>query len=193
MSRKVYLIIFAAVMLTQWAVPGWIILESESVLSNGEEYHFQTQPVDPTDPFRGKYITLHFEENSINVPAGQELSKGDKVYVALDRNEEGYAILKGLYRNASEVDGIAMQAIVEYVSPGDSVENVLLQNSFEKFFLEESKASDAERVYWENSRDEKNKPYAVVMVHDGVPILKDVRIGDKSIVDIVREINRSED
>jgi uncharacterized membrane-anchored protein len=192
MSRNTYIALFAVVATAQWIVPAGIIWESENALTNGEEFLFQTRPVDPADPFRGKYITLSFEENSIDLPKGLEVTEGDRVYVELGRNAEGYAVLRNIHKERPpDTGGSFMKASVEYVLRTPGEENVILKYSFEKFFLEESKASDAERVYWENSRDNQNKTYAVVMVHDGVPILKDVKINDRSITDIVRELNKS--
>jgi uncharacterized membrane-anchored protein len=61
MIKKTILPLFALTCLAQWFVPAQMIYDQEQVLREGKTYHFKTAPIDPSDPFRGKYITLSFE------------------------------------------------------------------------------------------------------------------------------------
>ena len=67
MSTKIIVIIaFIFMVFAQWYVPSKMILDREDILKNGEEFKFLTQPIDPSDPFRGKYITLNSEMSIFN-------------------------------------------------------------------------------------------------------------------------------
>ena len=49
------------VCLLQWTVPLGLIWQHQATLRTGTVYRFRTAPVDPVDPFRGRYVQLRFE------------------------------------------------------------------------------------------------------------------------------------
>ena len=49
-------ILFIIVVCAQLFVPSQMIFQQEDVLKTGTAFKFKTQPVDPSDPFKGKYI-----------------------------------------------------------------------------------------------------------------------------------------
>jgi len=58
-QNKLFLfLLFGVMVLLQWFVPSKMIWNQEDILTNGELYKFECKPIDPYDPFRGKYITL---------------------------------------------------------------------------------------------------------------------------------------
>ena len=62
MLNKRYLFAgFILVALLQLFVPANMIWQEEGTIQEGTEFHFKVAPVDPNDPFRGKYISLAFE------------------------------------------------------------------------------------------------------------------------------------
>src|SRR5690554_461138 len=63
-NKKFLFIAFILVAIIQLAVPAKMIWDKENVLKSGKEFKFETAPVDPTDPFRGKYIALNYKENT---------------------------------------------------------------------------------------------------------------------------------
>ncbi len=64
-----------------------------------------------------------------------------------------------------------------------------IEYPFDRFYLEESKAPEAERAYWEANRDTTQVAYALVAVKNGHAALKDVMINNKSVIDVVNELN----
>ncbi len=52
------MVLFAVMCLAQWIVPGKMVYDSENTIAEGTLYKFKTAPVDPSDPLRGKYVTL---------------------------------------------------------------------------------------------------------------------------------------
>ncbi len=65
--------------------------------------------------------------------------------------------------------------------------SIYLEYPFDKMFLEESKASDAEQAYWESMKDSVVS-YAMVKVLDTDAVLVDVILNDSSVVDIVKRM-----
>lgn len=185
MNKPLVAILFVLMCIGQWYVPGAMIAAQEDVLRNGEVFRFRTQPVDPTDPFRGKYITLSFRDDTFETTDADQWNYGDKVFVVVEPDAEGFARIVGLsdVKPAEGLDFLAAK-----ISYG-SERQVRVQFPFDRFYLEESKASGAEDAYRESNRDSTQVTYAVVRIKDGLSTLEDVMIDDRSIGDIVREMN----
>jgi len=191
--KKIALVAFPIMCLAQWFVPGKMIYDQEAVLHTGTVYKFKTQPIDPTDPFRGSYITLYFEARSVEVNDPKEWAMGEKVFVILKNDSAGYAQIDHLSKTKPEGRDY-IETTVEYVTEYQAPYTVNLALPFERFYLEESKAPEAERVYWEAARnDSAQVAYALVSIQNGNAALKDVMINDRSIVDIVREMNSKQE
>lgn len=184
--------IFIVMALVQWYVPVSMIRESEEALAEGDELLFLTRPVDPSDPFRGKYITLSFEEENLKVDTVPRYVRDQEIYALFTVDPAGFADLVSLHE---EDPGDELSWVLKVKVAGayvyDSVQSVQLQFPFDRFYLEESKASDAEKAQWGNrlQTDVEKRTYAVVKIKGRRAVLTDVRIGNKSIVDIVREMN----
>ncbi len=67
-NKKIILISFALLVLLQIWTPAAMIWNREDVLRSGKAFKFRSAPVDPNDPFRGKYIILSFRENGFKNP-----------------------------------------------------------------------------------------------------------------------------
>lgn len=185
MSKPLIAILFVLMCFSQWYVPGSMIAAQEDVLRNGTVFHFRTRPVDPSDPFRGKYITLSFQDETFETTEADQWKRGDKVFVVLEPDDRGFARMVDL-TDVKPAQGLDyLEAEVSY----SGERNVRVDFPFDRFYLEESKASDAEQAYWDSNRDSTQVTYAVVRVKDGQSTLEDVMINDRSIVDIVREMN----
>jgi uncharacterized membrane-anchored protein len=187
MIKKIILPLFALMCLAQWFVPAQMIYDQEQVLREGKTYHFKTAPIDPSDPFRGKYITLRFEEDRVEVVDPKEWKNAEDVYVSIV-DSAGFAKISTVSLYEPEGSDY-IKARISHVSDYGKPYMLQIQYPFERFYLEESKASEAERLYWENRTDSTQVIYAVVSVKNGSAALKDVMLNDRSIVEVVKEIN----
>jgi uncharacterized membrane-anchored protein len=187
---KPYLLTFFFVAcFAQWYVPGAMIAEQEDLLRHGRLFRFKTEPVDPSDPFRGKYITLDFRDDIFEDPGGSKWERGQTVFVLLEQGTDGFARIADLSPVAPQTEGVDFLE----TEVGYSLNNgeVRVDYPFDRFYLEESKASQAEQVYWEANRtDSTQTAYALVRIKNGKAALEDVMINDRSIADIVRELNK---
>lgn len=183
MKRPVF-IFFVIIALLQLAVPAKMILDKENILSLGAPYKFRTAPIDPSDPFRGKYITLSFDANEFEVPNDTSWRTNDVVYVHLGKDKEGFAKIKDITRQPPADGNVDyVKARIRYAYD----DKVTIEYSFNHYYMEETKAYDAEVAYRDSRLDTAQVVYALVNVRKGEAVLKDVMINDTSISDFVEE------
>ena len=173
--------------LMQWFVPSKMIWDREVILKYGQEYLFECQPIDPNDPFRGKYITLRFSASNTSIPDSSSYERGQKIYLDFEKDDLGFAKISTIKREASSNLENSLIANVEMISGNKGASNRLLyiKYPFERFYMEESKAKPAEDLYRTSARDTSSVTYAVVMIKDGVGVIKDVMIDGVPIANVV--------
>ena len=181
-NRKLLIIGFVLVALAQLYVPASMILEKEEVLETGKMYKFKTAPIDPTDPFRGKYIVLNFTNNSVMVDEDENWMYEEDLYVFLKEDAKGYAIIDSVSKNKPEHTADYFKA--KYIRIYEK--ELFVKYPFNRYYMEESKAYEAELAYRKSVVSQQQKTYAKVMVKDGVAVLVDVLINEVSIREVVK-------
>lgn len=162
-----------------------MILDREEVLRTGKEYKFKTTPIDPNDFFRGKYIVLRYEENTIQIQSESDWVRNETIYVILTTDNEGYAKIHSVSKEEPTDNQYFLKAKVSHVT-FDSSNKLAIDYPFDRYYMEESKAYDAEQTYRESLRDTSRVTYALVSIKDGEAVLKDVLIDGISIKEIVK-------
>lgn len=186
-SRNLIIVLFILVALVQLYVPTKMILDSQNVLKNGVAYKFKAAPVDPNDPFRGKFITLRYKEESFTVSDENQWERKEPIYVVLEENDTGFVQIKNIVKSKPKNTSEFVKATIQYASR-DQSNKVQIAYPFDRFYMEESKAPEAERVYNKAARDvNKHTTYAIVYVKDGNAVLDDVMIDAISIKEIVKK------
>lgn len=181
MSAKKYLFyLFVLVALIQLYVAASVILGREKVIRHGELHRFRTAPIDPNDPFRGKYIVLDFDSTQYKPKKKVKFETGEKVYVTLNVDKEGFSWIKSVYKKEPEHETY-LTATVDYVLDWEGKE-VMIAYPFDRFYMEESKAPVAERLYFRRRRNPETVAYAEVRILNGESVLTDVKIDGVSIV-----------
>ena len=188
--KKITIGLFIAMCLLQWLVPAKMIIDSENLLREGIQYRFRTIPVDPSDPFRGKYITLNFEANSITLPDSTDWKTGEEVFVSFTTDSAGFAKAEAVYKDEPS-GGPYLRTTIRYTTTNEPF-RVFFELPFNRFYMEESKAPQAEQVYSDAQRDSTQVTYGLVSIGTGTALLKDVMINEKSITEIVNELNEDE-
>ena len=183
-NKKLPLAAFILVALAQLYVPAKMILDRENILTSGIDFKFKTAPIDPNDPFRGKYISLQYENNVIEIQNEGDWLSGEDIYVILANDSNGFAKIESVSKTKPSDEVSFVKAKVSYVSDNGS-QQLTVYYPFDRFYMEESKAYEAEKVYRESLPDSTQVAYALVKIKDGEAVLKDVLINDVSIKDIV--------
>jgi len=169
-------ICFVIISIAQIGVPVHMIMDSEDALLSGNAYKFRTRPIDPMDPFRGKYITLQYEINRFN--SEETYVKGEEIYVYLKEDEEGFAEVSYVSKVLLPNKGDYVLANVTY----DRKDSVHFQLPFNVFYMEESKAYDAELAYNKINRDRScDNVYALVYVKNDKAVIENVFIDNVPI------------
>lgn len=161
--------------LVQLYVPANMIFKKESVLTEGKEFRFRTRPIDPSDPFRGKYVVLSFQDNAIKVNNAADWYPGEEIYVSLTTNEEGFAKIQSVSKDQPMDTEDYVKSTIEYIM-NDSVRDLTVYFPFDRYYMEESKAYNAELAYNEATLDTNQISYALVSVKKGDAVIKDVII-----------------
>lgn len=180
------LAVFIFIAFLQIFVPAKMILDREVVLNSGTEYKFKTAPVDPTDPFRGKYVRLNYKERRVDIDNESNWTSGDDIYITLSRDKNGFAKIKSISKEPSPLNEDYFKAIVSLVT-SDGSNKLTISYPFNRFYMKESKALAAENAYRKSQADTSKVTYALVNIKDGKAVLKDVLIDGISLKDIVSE------
>ena len=182
MNPRVALLLVVGVI--QLAVPGWMVFEQEQILRLGTEYKFQTEPVDPYDLFRGRYVALRFKAEDFEQKGESDLTWGSKVYVAVKTNPDGFAEVERVSREPIKGDNVFRAT----VRSGLRSKNLRLEFPFHKYFMEEALAPQAEKAYSAaNRRNATQKAWALVRLRHGKTALSDLILDGQPIRDYLRD------
>lgn len=165
MKRGLLLAAFAVTALAQLAVPAHLIRRQQTTLAHGTEYRFRTAPVDPADPFRGRYVALDFEAACADTGYEPHWPVQERKWFArLARDAEGYARIEGLSRERP-----AAGDYIQVRSRGWSCVNgqERLELPFNRYYLPEEMAPQAEAAYLASNR--RAQAASQVQVPDGEP------------------------
>lgn len=179
---------FLLLLLAQWLVPLQMIRKKDTVLDKGTSYKFETAPVDPSDPFMGKYIVLNFKENSLKLANTKDFSYNSKVYVSFSAGKNGFAKIKSIDITKPQINDY-LKTTINYISSEKDSGTVFLNYPFSRFYMEEYKAPTAERIYRERNLDSTLEVYALVKIYNGDAVVKDVYVNDSLINDVIKARN----
>ncbi|AXG73767.1 hypothetical protein DVK85_05770 [Flavobacterium arcticum] len=182
MKTKHLFIAFIITAIAQVFVPLKMVYDSEMTERTGTVYKFKTAPIDPQDPFRGKYVRLNYDMSSY--PTNDTTwVHGEPVYVTLKNDNEGFAAIESISHQAPDDGTDYVVAKYRY----NAKDNINFSLEFDRYYMEESKAPEAETFYRSYNQNAENKKpaYALVAVINGNAVLKDVIIDDIPIREYV--------
>ena len=187
---------FALVCLVQIAVPASLIVKHEQTRTSGTVWKFQTAPVDPGDPFRGRYVQLAFAVDREAVPladVGEYAQYNQRMYAELAAGPDGFARLVRLHAQrpagVDYIDVFAQQMFVEETprepgreqAPQGPAANYV-RVPFDRYYLPEARAPEVEREYWEASRKAQANTWAELRVRDGHAVLVNLVLDGKPVL-----------
>lgn len=184
MTKWIRLGFFLLLAVAQLYITFDVITTKEEVLDRGNAYKFNVAPVDPNDPFRGKYVTLRFRDNAVRVDYVEEWTKGDLIYVQVENDEDGIAQL--VYGAKYAMDNGKDFFVATYRGKLNE-DSVYIDYPFTRFYMEESKAPIAESIYRESVFNTNIEAYGVVKILHGEAVLEDIIVDNRSILDLVEE------
>ncbi len=171
-TRKLLIYIVAIVVL--FAVPIAIVVINTDTLKDGNEFLFKVAAFDPTDMFRGNYLSINFDEERAEIAF--ELDEEDKhysrnkMYVTIEKNKEGFAYFDKAYLEEPKETQDYYETEGYYWSNSDQVRI----NTPTRYYMNEDKSQLAEDLYAQNI----NNTYVKVRVKNGTMVIVGVYIGD---------------
>ena len=186
--KKITLILLSITFLFQWFVPFNMIMQQEHILKEGTPFKFKTQPIDPNDPFRGKFVVLNYKANRFEIADDAQWVRGEPVFVKIQNDDAGFAEISGLEKVEPIDDNHYVKATINRVWGKNPVQ-VSISYPFERFYMEESKAPKAEAMFRDLWRDSSATVYGLVVVHQGSAALEDVLVDGVSIKEAVLEVS----
>jgi uncharacterized membrane-anchored protein len=175
-------VIFAAMVLAQWIVPGSMIYDSQEIITKGVPLKFKCEPVDPNDPFRGKYITLDFDIRQFTVDSSQQFEQRSDVIAVLKNDSAGFAVIADIRKQPPEGDELYLKLPINYMSNMNKSTELYFDIPFTRFYMEEYKAPAAETLYQQGVADTTGNTYALVYVYKGNARIRDVMVRDTSVL-----------
>lgn len=141
MEKKTLLFLLIGVF---WLVVivGFIAVK-EFTLQTGEEVLLKTMPIDPRDLFRGDYVILRYEINTLDldtIPTDYtDFETRDNIYVALNIVDK-YGIPSKIYKKIPE-EGLFLKGTVKDVRNN----RLDVEYGIENYFVPEGEGRDIER------------------------------------------------
>jgi len=182
MNRGLIIGLFLCLSFIQITTPLSMIIRRESVLKAGAQFKFKTTPVDPYDAFRGRYVALRLEENYVPAVKEIKLSRGRTVYALITIDSQDFARFTAVV-TARPSDKPYIQTKVLYVT-GDKV---YLDLPIDRYYMEETSAPAAERIYQEHAQRGKQDAYVMVRIKDGFAVIESLYVGAQTIEDALRQ------
>lgn len=173
-NRRIFSL-FVILAFIQLSVLLFMVLRWEDVLTNGQQYRLPAEPVDPYDPFRGRYVDIRVRGNTEGpIAEGARLQSGQTAYVLLDKDAEGFARIHAVTDKRSAGSDY-IQTKAGWIEDGNIVHFKL---PFNRFYMREDLAPAAERAYRKQAG--KNGVIAV-RVKDGYGVIEGLYIGKQTI------------
>ncbi|MFT4901857.1 MAG: putative membrane-anchored protein [Lentimonas sp.] len=184
--------------LLQFGVPLRMIQQRENVLQAGTLFLFKTQPIDPVDPFQGRYVRLRMEQDFTAIPEYQatQVEYNSPGYTSIDIDRDGFAY----FSDWAEVAPVTGDFLIsrargkryDFTTSDDAsarkriYKGLQIEIPFTRFYMDEAKAPRAERLAGEANRAGESDCWVAVRVLDGQAIIEDVFIAGESLRDLAR-------
>ena len=177
-NNKLILLLFAIVALIQLATPLHMAWRWENILQTGQQFYWQTAPVDPYDAFKGRYIDLRFKETTGPLADNSNLVYGQTAYAAIAETEQGNAYISSV-STIKPVHGPYLKVKVQYVE-GNTVH---IELPFKRYYLPEGMATAAEAAYREKA---DQTGMAAVRIKDGYAVIEQLYIDGQTLVEYLQ-------
>jgi len=174
-------VIFGLAALGQWLVPLTGIMQHEQTLDKGTLFKLKCSAPDPYDPLRGRFLAVRPEQREVTVPAGLKLQKGMQVYATLTTATDGLASITSLSLTPP-TSGAFIRLKSGYVNS----EKTQIQWPFDRFYINEKLAPEADKWFTENIRNAKGI-IAEVRVLKGRAVLADLSFDGRPFREILKE------
>lgn len=168
-TKKLLLYIFIVAVL--FLLPICTIIVNTDTLEDGNEFLFKVEAFDPYDMFRGNYLDIDFLEDSVNNDETYDMNYGERCYATIKIREDGFAYFDKLTQERPRDTSDYYETTARY---GGMI------NTPTRYYMNENKSLDAEKVYEENL----DNTYVKVRVKNGKMVIVGVFV-DGVLIDTI--------
>lgn len=174
-------ILFGFAALAQWAAPCWQIWTYEQVLTKGTLIKLKCAAPDPYDLWRGRFLAVQPAQSQVAAPLGLSLERGQPFFATFTTGPDGLATISGVSLTPP-VGGDYIRLTAGFVYD----QTVTIEWPFERFYLNEKLAPEADRWFAESIRTDGGI-VAEVRVDNGRAVLADLSVEGRPIREILKQ------
>lgn len=160
--KKTLLLVLILAIIVQILVPAYMIWEKYNVLKNGDEVKIKVAPIDPYDAFRGRYVSLWYDDD-----LSYEERNGK--YGILEVDEDGFSTVKKVVKEKPEGE--------LYIT---SKEDDYFYIPLDRYYMEETLAPKAE-----NMLSEEKEAYVTIRIKDDKSVLSGLYFDGKPVEELL--------
>lgn len=172
-KRRLFLLITVAIV--QLSVLSFMVWQWETTLTNGQSFSWITEPIDPYDAFRGRYIDLGFKETTGPAAAGETFRPGQTVYAHLGQDAAGMTFIEQVSRQRPPNEAY-VNAKIRYHN--HTTNKVYLDLPFRRYYLPENLAPMAEDLYRKHA---KGQGVAVIRLKNGYGVIETIYLNNRPL------------
>lgn len=172
-ASTVFLVFAAVTFVAQWLVPLTMITGQEVVLKKGQEIKIRCQPIDPYDPFRGRYVRVRLDLSlPEDLPLPEDWNRQQRLFAILGTDADGFAEVRAIVLDEPE-QGL-------YVRGQKQQWGNTFDLGLDRYYMNERLAPEAERLLrsgigdiaevWASLRVWEGRAVLGGLYVDGVPI-----------------------
>lgn len=178
--KKLSLIVLIVLAAVQFAVPLSLIRNKERILHEGEVYRFLTRPIDPADPFQGRYVRLGYLNDRIAWPEHDEpdIAYKARIYATIETGDDGFARFTGWSLEPPKA-GSYLETRYEgqyrtwnQATGKNEYKGLRIDIPFDRFYMDEAKAPRAETLARDATRT--TNCWVEVRILNGKAVIEDV-------------------
>lgn len=164
-------IIYFLTIFILFGIPIYTIIINTNTLKDGTEYLFKVEAFDPYDMFRGNYLNINFQENSISADnVNIEGSNNNEYYFTIATDENGFAYFEDMSKTKPKDATNYFKTTARYISYSDKY----IIDTPTRYYMNEDKAPMAEQIYNENI----DNTYVKVRVKNGKMVIVGIYVND---------------
>lgn len=160
--KKTLLSVLIITILVQILIPSYMIWGKYDVLKNGEEVKIKVAPIDPYDAFRGRYVSLWYDDI-----LSYEERQGK--YGILEIDEDGFATVKKVQKEKPTDELYLTSKDEDY-----------FYIPLDRYYMEENLAPKAEEMI-----SEEKEAYVTIRIKDDKSVLSGLYIDGKPVEEIL--------
>ncbi|NLV39657.1 MAG: GDYXXLXY domain-containing protein [Candidatus Hydrogenedentes bacterium] len=183
--KTLKLVLLGALALAQLAVPARMFLDQHAVLTRGERLKIRCAPLDPVNPFMGRYVQLNLSAE-VAAPGTRPARTGEMhdAWVTYTLDEEGFVNPTALHWVRPKDTPSLKVRTWGRVDEGKTT----FSYPFDRYYMNEKRAPEVDRLLMRGRFSALTVPaHVTVRVLGDTAVLEELFLDDKPVLEYLRE------